>query len=117
MRSEFQRRYPSILRAAVLEAVLKIVLLNVAAQEQSGVALLVATVASNISTADVRSWTALPKDFQVARIETPKDGVVRLRTDSGAELGSATVPTDVSSIVWVKEMRPGSPPAIQVLRF
>jgi hypothetical protein len=117
MRSEFQRRYPSIVRAAVLEAVLKIVLLNVAAQEQSGVALLVATVASNISTADVRSWTALPKDFQVARIETPKDGVVRLRTDSGAELGSATVPTDVSSIVWVKEMRPGSPPAIQVLRF
>ena len=117
MRSEFQRRYPSILRAAVLEAVLKVVLLNVAAQEKSGVALLVATVASNISTADVRSWTALPKDFQVARIETPKDGVVRLRTDSGAELGSATVPTDVSSIVWVKEVRPGSPPAIQVLRF
>ena len=117
MRSEFQRRYPSILRAAVLEAVLKVVLLNVAAQEKSGIALIVATVASNISTADVRSWSAMPKNFQAARIETPKDGVVRLRTDSGVDLGSATVPTDVSSLVWVKETRPGSPPAIQVLRF
>jgi hypothetical protein len=117
MRSEFKRRYPSILRTAVLEAALKVVIQNAAAQEKSGVALLVAKVASNISTADVRSWTALPKDFQVARIETPKDGIVHLRTDAGADLGNAKVPTDVSSIVYVKEMHAGSPPSIQVLRF
>lgn len=117
MRSEFQRRYPSIVRSAVLEAAMKVVLQNAAAQEKSGIALLGAKIISNISAADVRSWTALPKDFQVARIETPKDGMVRLRTDRGADLGTAKVPTDVSSIVYVKEMRAGSPPSIQVLRF
>jgi uncharacterized protein len=117
MRSEFKRRYPSILRNAVLEAALKVALQNVAAQEKSGLALIAATVVSNVSFADVRSWTALPKNFQAARIDTPKDGIVRLRTDAGADLGSAKVPTDVSSIVYVKEMRAGSPPSIQVLRF
>ena len=117
MRSEFQRRYPSIMRAAVLEAVLKIGLMNVAAQDKSGIALLAATVASNVSYTDVRSWSAMPKDFQAARIETPKDGQVRLRTDAGADLGSVTVPTNASSIVYVKMSRAGSPPSIQVLRF
>jgi uncharacterized protein len=117
MGSEFNRRYPSIIRNAVLEAALKVVLMNVAAQEKSGIALLAATVVSNVSVADVRSWSALPKNFQAARIETPKDGTVRLRTDAGVDLGTAQVPTDVSSIVYVKQERAGSPPAIQVLRF
>lgn len=117
MRSEFQRRYPAILSIAVAEAIAKIALQNAAAQEKTGLALLAAIVVSNISTADVRSWSALPKDFQVARIEAPKDGMVRLRTDTGAEFGSIKVPTDASSIVYVKALRPGSPPSIQVLRF
>ncbi len=117
MRSEFQRRYPSIIRAAVLEAVLKIGLMNVAAQEKTGLALIAATVVSNISYADVRSWSAMPKDFQAARIDTPKDGIVRLHTDGGAELGSVTVPTDASSIIYVKMPRAGAPPSIQILRF
>ncbi len=117
VRSEFQQRYPSIMRNAVLEAVTKIVLQNVAAQEKSGLALLAATVVSNVSTADVRSWSALPKNIQAARIETPADGVVTLRTDSGANLGSAKVPTDVSCIVYVKQMQAGTPASIKVLRF
>ena len=117
MRSEFQRRYPAILSIAVAEAIAKIALQNAAAQEKTGIALLAAIVVSNISTADVRSWSALPKDFQVARIEAPGDGMVRLRTDTGAEFGSIKVPADASSIVYVKALRPGSPPAIQVLRF
>ncbi|MBC7800005.1 MAG: hypothetical protein H7Z10_05240 [Gemmatimonadaceae bacterium] len=117
MRSEFQRRYPAIMAMAVAEAALKIAVQNVAAQEKSGLALLAATVVSQVSTADTRSWTALPKDFQVARIETPKDGIVRLRMEGYMELQSAKVPTDVSSIVYVKAFRAGSPPAVHVLRF
>lgn len=117
MRSEFARRYPSIMAAAVGEAVLKIAMQNAAAQDKSGIASLVAAVASNISSADTRSWSALPKDFQVARIEAPRNGIVRLRTDRGGELGEARVPADASSIVYVKAMRAGAPAAIQVLRF
>ena len=116
-RSEFQRRYPSILALAVAEVAAKAIVQNVAAQEKSGLMLVAAQVASQVSSADTRSWSALPKDFQAARIEAPKNGQVRLRTAEGAELGVAPVPTDASSIVYVKAMRPGSPASIQVLRF
>jgi hypothetical protein len=117
MGSEFKRRYPWIVRNAVLEAAAKVVLQNVAAQQNSPLALLAATAVSNISFTDVRSWSALPKNFQAARIETPKDGMVRLRTDTGVDFGVTKVPTDVSSIVYVKQETAGSPPAIHVLRF
>lgn len=117
MRSEFRRRYPSIIATALVEAAAKIAIEEVAAQEKSGLALLAATVVSNISSADIRSWSALPKNFQAVRIETPKDGNVRLRTDGGAELGTAKVPVDSSSIVYVKMLAAGAAPAIHVIRF
>lgn len=117
MRSEFKRRYPTIIAAAVAEAALKVGLQNAAAQEKSGIALLAAQIVSQVSVADTRSWTALPKDFQAARIETPKDGIVRLRMDGYTEVMTASVPTDVSSIVYVKAFRAGSPPAVHVMRF
>lgn len=116
-RSEFERRYPSILALAVAEVAVKAVAQNLAAQEKSGFMLVAAQVASQVSSADTRSWSALPKEFQAARIEAPKNGQVRLRTAEGAEIGVATVPSDASSIVYVKAMRPGSRASIQVLRF
>ena len=117
-RSEFSRRYPTIVAAAIAEVAVKALAQNLAANvDKSGIASLITIVASQVSNADTRSWTALPKEFQAARIETPKNGQVRLRTAEGADLGTATVPIDASSIVYVKALRPGSPPAIQVLRF
>jgi len=117
MRSEFQRRYPAIVANAILEAALKIALQNAAAQEKSGFALLAAAIVSNISYAETRSWTALPKNFQAARVETPKDGVLRIRTATGRDLGIVNVPKDVSSIVYIKMLRAQSLPSVQVLKF
>ena len=102
---------------AILEAALKIALQNAAAQEKSGFALLAAAIVSNISYAETRSWTALPKNFQAARVETPKDGVLRIRTATGRDLGIVNVPKDVSSIVYIKMLRAQSLPSVQVLKF
>lgn len=117
MRSEFQRRYPLIITRAVIEAIAKIALQNAAAQEKSGYALLAAALVSNVSTTDTRSWTALPKYFQAARVDAPKDGKIKLRTAEGVDLGIVTVPTEVSSIVYVKMFRSNSPPSVQVIKF
>ena len=117
MRSEFQRRYPAILASAVLEAALKVALQNAAAQEKSGWALFAVALASNVSYAETRSWTALPKYFQAARVETPKDGVLSLRTANGRDLGVVNVPTDRSALVYVKMARAQSQPSVQVIKF
>ena len=81
-RSEFERRYPSILALAAAEVAVKAVAQNLVAQEKTGFMLVAAQMAPQVSSADTRSWSALPKEFQTARIEAPKNGQVRLRTAS-----------------------------------
>jgi hypothetical protein len=115
MGSEFLKRQPAIMTRVILEAALKTGLQTAAAQTGNHLLQLAALVASNVSTADTRSWTALPKNFQAARIEAPKDGTVRLRTDNGVDFGSVSVPAGRASIVYVKEMAAGGKPSIQVL--
>ncbi len=113
MASEFSRRQPAIMTRVVLEAALKTGLQTAAAQTGNRLVQFAAFAASNVSTADTRSWTALPKDFQAARIDAPKDGAVHLVMDA-ADLGTVEVPSDRPSIIYVKEMAPGGKPSIQV---
>jgi hypothetical protein len=114
MASEFSRRQPAIMTRVVLEAVLKAALQTAAAQTGNRLVQVVALVASNVSTADTRSWTALPKGFQAARIDTPTDGMVHLTANGGADLGAIQVPSERPSIIYVKEMAAGGKPSIQV---
>ncbi len=115
MASEFERRLPRIMAAAALEATLKVGMMEAAAQVKSPLLNLAAAVIGNIATADTRSWTALPKEFEAARVNTPTDGRIHIRTANGADLGTVKVPAGKSSIVYVKAMTPGVPAAIQVL--
>jgi hypothetical protein len=115
MASEFNRRRPMILGEAVAEVLLKNV--GAAAAQKSGnpFAQLVARVAVNVSSADTRSWTALPKEFQAVRLAAPADGHLAFAAADGTQVGEASVPPGRSCIVWVKAQHAGTHPAIQVL--
>ena len=114
MATEFSRRQPAIITNTVLEAGLKAGLQTAAAQTGNRLLEIGALMVSNVSTADTRSWTALPKGFQAARIDTPKDGMVHIITDGGTDLGTIQVPTERPSIIYVKEITAGGKPSIQV---
>jgi hypothetical protein len=117
MASEFRKRIPVILASAIVEAALKNGM-SVAAQKSNNAAIrLISDVAANVSTADTRSWTALPKEFQVVRVATPADGHIALSTAEGASLGSVQVPTDRPSIVFVKLQHAGAQPGLQVIKL
>ena len=123
MGSEYRQRLPGHLSAAVFEAVAKaagISAVNALAGKKSGAAGLLldvaATAAANVTSSDTRSWYSLPRDFQAARVPVPADG----RLSIGARGGSGqtvAVPTDGSSIVYVKAQTPGSPLVVQVFRL
>ncbi len=114
MATEFSRRYQGILARAVAEAALKVGVQYAAAQTNNSLLMLTAAIASNISTADTRSWTALPKEFQAARLKMPADGTVRLQGDDGMDFGTVKVPVDRSSIIYIKETMHGGRPSTQV---
>jgi hypothetical protein len=119
MASEFRTRYNSLLAAAVFEAFAKaagISVANVAGQRMGTAGLLLeiaATVAANVTSSDTRSWQALPREFQAARVPVPANGTLNLSAIRGPS-GTVQVPADRSSIVVVKAQAPGSPLTIQV---
>lgn len=113
--SEFKRRAPSVMAAAVGEAAVKIVMENLAAKSNNALVALVADVAAHVSTVDRRSWVGLPKDFQAACVDLPADGNLRLRTEDGHDLGPIKLAQDRSSLVYVKLLSGTAAPSIQVL--
>jgi hypothetical protein len=115
MASEFLKRRPLILEEAVAEVLAKNVGAVVAQKTNNPFLKLAMAVVANVSTADTRSWTALPKDFQAVRIDAPQDGHVTVQTAQGQAVGDVSVPAGRSSIVWVKVQQAGAHPAIQVL--
>jgi uncharacterized protein len=117
MASEFQRRQPEILAEAVAEIVAKNAVSVAASRSNNGFVKIASLVFAQVSTADTRSWLALPKEFQTARLPTPADGHVTLTTADGATLGDVQVPTDRPSVIWVKAQDAGAKPAIQVLKL
>ena len=67
----------------------------------------VAQAAVNI--ADERTWTTLPKQFQVCRIPTPSDRKIELETPGGGQRIPVTIEDGAINIVYVKSITATSP--------
>lgn len=101
--TEFRKRYPSIVTRALISAMLKTYGQYQARQELGVFGGFAAALFQKATTAaDLRVWSALPKEFQVARVRVPGDGKIRLSTPNGLPL-EVIVPKDRSSIVYVKQ--------------
>jgi len=65
--------------------------------------------------ADLRTWTTLPKEFRVCRVETPGDRKLALLV--GPQKSEVTVNTGRVNVVCVKSFAPGAPLKIQQFRL
>jgi hypothetical protein len=117
MASEFARRRSMILAESVAEIVAKNVVSAVAQKSNNRLVHFAANLVANTSSADTRSWFALPKEFQAVRVPAPADGRIALTAADGTALGDATVPAGQNCIVWVKAQRAGARPAVQVFKL
>jgi hypothetical protein len=61
-----------------------------------------------VNIADERTWTTLPKEFQVARIPTPADRRIELTAPNGVKT-SVTVGAGMVNMVYVKSINASTP--------
>ena len=66
--------------------------------------------------ADVRIWTSLPKDFQVARFRKPKNGKLKI-TPQGSISLDIDIPACNNAIVYVRITTNQAVPAYEVMTF
>jgi hypothetical protein len=113
---DFKNEFPVIVTKTVISTVAKAAAgyaVNEATKKQDALAGLfvrIATAATQaaVNIADTRSWTTLPKEFQVARIPTPADRKLTLSAGANAPLDVNLLDGTVN-VVYVKSITAASP--------
>ena len=62
-----------------------------------------------VNIADERTWTTLPKEFQVCRFSTPPDRKIVLETPDGIQKIPVTIGDGTINIVYVKSITATNP--------
>jgi hypothetical protein len=133
---DFKNEMPIVITKTVASTIAKAVAayaVNAAANQSSDWAGLLVQMATAgyqfaVNIADTRTWTTLPKEFQVCRLPTPADGIIALSTPNGMvatiSLGAANnVKNDLTSpagvpalnerglinVVYVRSISAGTP--------
>lgn len=105
IQTEFNKDFQGILTRAIISATSKVVAQYALEKnsESSGQALsfLAAVYTAATTAADVRIWTTLPKDFQVARFPMPDDRLITIKPPGG-ESFQIEIPACNNSLVYVK---------------
>lgn len=113
---DFKNEFPTIVTKTMVSTITKAVAayaVNEAANQQSSIAGLFAQVGTAVAQmavniADTRSWTTLPKEFQVARIPTPADRKLTLSTP-GTGPQEVNLLDGTVNVVYAKSITASSP--------
>ncbi|MBY4675522.1 COG3014 family protein [Marinobacterium arenosum] len=118
IQTEFKKEFPYKVTEAVASTLTK-AFIQYKIQEEAGVLGSLAGIVYQAATthADTRSWSALPKEVQVARVRKPNDNKLQLKAPGLAEAMEIELPDDRFSIVFVKASSPQSKPVFQVVGF
>lgn len=118
IQTEFEKDYKGILTEAIISTTAKAVAQYQLEQKNSDPWAAIAMAVYNFATtaADVRIWTALPKDIQTARMPMPENGIVSV-------FGPSLAPIEVQlsdckyAIIYVRMISASHQPSIEVLTF
>lgn len=118
---EFKNELPSIITKTIAAAATKAAIAygaNKATEGTNNYVNLLTRVGTTIyqvaaNQADLRTWRTLPKQFQVARIDTPPDRQLRLRLPNGSSLPTYTLGQGQVNVVYVRSTSTRAPVVVR----
>lgn len=121
---DFRNELPAIITKTLISTAAKAAagwaVSDAARRQDEGLGLLArlvtAAVQAAVNIADTRSWTTLPKEFQVVRLNTPPDRTVTLTVSGQAPRRVSLIDAEVN-VVYVKSTRAGGPLWINQFRL
>ncbi len=116
--TEFKKDFKGILIRAIASAAVKAAA-QAAARDNDQYGIMTAAIAVySVATtaADVRIWSALPKDFQVARCAIPGNRLLQVFA-GGYTAFDVHIPPCKNAIVYIKIINAGATPVCEVLAF
>ena len=116
VQAEFKAEFPYILSREVTRTVWKTVAQKQMADESQLAGWIAAAAQIASTSADLRMWNSLPKDFQLAKMRKPKNGTLTITAQGMTAPVNVELDPDAQfSIVYVRAMSPLSVPTIDVI--
>ncbi len=120
IQTEFSKDYKGILTRAIISATAKAIAQYALEKQESSssklASIFMAAYSFATTAADVRIWTTLPKNFQVARFPKPKDGQLKV-TPPGSVSLEINIPDCNNAIVYVRITASQAEPVFEVMTF
>ena len=122
VQTEFSKDYGGILTRAIISATFKTTAQY--ALENQGkdsskyqvASILMAAYSFVTTAADVRIWTSLPKEFQVARFAKPENGTIKIKRPGSVDF-EINIPNCNNAIVYVRIITSQAKPTVEVMTF
>lgn len=123
---DFKNELPSIITKTIAATVTKgaasYALNEVANQEGGGIAGLISQIGTAVyqlavNIADLRTWTTLPKEIQIARIPTPADRKVDLHAVGSAQHAVVTLDEGLVNLIYVRSISAGGPMFVSQMKL
>jgi hypothetical protein len=120
IQTEFSKDYPGILTRAIISATAKAIAQYAFEKQDSSessiASIFMAAYTYATTAADVRIWTSLPKEFQVARFPKPTSGKIKVK-GSGSVSVEINIPDCNNAIVYVRIINDQAEPVFEVMTF
>ena len=123
---DFKNELPTIITKTIAATVAKgaagYALNEVANQEGGGIAGLISQIGTavyqlSVNIADLRTWTTLPKEFQVCRIRTPADRKVELHAMGSGQQAVVTLDDGLINLIYVRSTSAGGPMFVSQMKL
>jgi hypothetical protein len=115
IKSEFKKDLPNIKARAIASAVAKTAI-QVEMKKRDNLMGDIFAIYQAVSTrADTRIWSSLPKEFQLAKVDMPTDGMLKVQV--GGRIHEVKLGKTNNAIVTIKIPTPRAKLAISVARF
>jgi hypothetical protein len=122
VQTEFSKEYPWILTRAIVSAGAKAAAQYALSEQNNNnngaqlAAAMMALYSFATTAADVRIWSALPKNFQAAKLPMPADGKLMIYTPQGWSYPAAIRPCKYA-IIYIKMVSASNEPAVEVMTY
>jgi len=121
IQTEFNKDFKGILIRSIASAAVKTAAQAALSSDKNGDGGKIAAIALGIysaatTAADLRIWTSLPKDFQIARCNIPNNSPLLVFTPADT-MFEVNIPPCKNAIVYIKIINAGARPVYEVLAF
>jgi hypothetical protein len=114
---EFKNELPTVITKTIMATVVKATAayaINAGAGNQDAIAGLFAQIVTAgyqaaVNIADLRTWTTLPKEFQICRIPTPADRKLQVSMPTTGQSTEITLQEGTVNLVYARAITPSAP--------